>query len=105
AFLVSFFVRPEDRFFVPTCACSRTARAARSRLKSLPSAVITANVLIHSPDAGSFQFSHRPAMPNGEPAFSEKTFGARRDSSGWEWDQMAAGRIGRGWRASSSVRA
>jgi hypothetical protein len=27
AFLVSFFVRPEDRFFVPTCACSRTARA------------------------------------------------------------------------------
>ena len=45
--------------------------------KSFPSVVIPANVLIHSPDAGSFQFSHRPAMPNGEPTFSEKTFGAQ----------------------------
>jgi hypothetical protein len=45
--------------------------------QSFPSVVITANVLIHSPDAGSFQFSHRPAMPNGEPTFSEKTFGAQ----------------------------
>jgi hypothetical protein len=34
------------------------------------SVVMTANVLIHSPDAGSFQFSHRPAIPNGKPSSS-----------------------------------
>ena len=36
---------------------------------SLASVVMTANVLIHSPDAGSFQFSHMPAIPKGEPSF------------------------------------
>jgi len=36
---------------------------------SLASVVITANVLIHSPEAGSFQFSQMPAIPNGLPSF------------------------------------
>jgi hypothetical protein len=28
-----------------------------------------ANVRIHSPDVGSFQFSHKPPRPNGLPSF------------------------------------
>jgi hypothetical protein len=32
---------------------------------SLASVVMIANVRIQSPEAGSFQFSHMPAMPNG----------------------------------------
>ena len=31
--------------------------------------VITANVRIHSPDVGPFQFSHSPPRPNGSPSF------------------------------------
>jgi hypothetical protein len=40
-----------------------------SATSSLASVVITANVRIHSPEAGSFQFSHKPPMPNGRPSF------------------------------------
>jgi hypothetical protein len=31
--------------------------------------VMIANVRIHSPEVGSFQFSHSPPMPNGLPSF------------------------------------
>jgi hypothetical protein len=31
--------------------------------------VMMAKVRIHSPVLGSFQFSQRPAIPNGEPSF------------------------------------
>jgi hypothetical protein len=36
---------------------------------SFASLVMIANVLIHSPDAGSFQFTHMPPIPNGAPSF------------------------------------
>src|SRR5256885_6895192 len=42
---------------------------------SLASVVITANVLIQSPDPGSFQFSQSPAMPNGVPSFIAIAYG------------------------------
>src|SRR5262249_9078711 len=38
-----------------------------SATNSLESVVMMANVRIHSPDVGSCQFSHMPAMPNGAP--------------------------------------
>src|SRR6516225_7909605 len=50
-------------------------RSWMSATISLASVVITAKVLIHSPDAGSFQFSHSPAMPNGEPSFMAMAYG------------------------------
>jgi hypothetical protein len=34
-----------------------------------------ANVRIHSPEAGSFQFSQMPAMPNGAPPFMAIAYG------------------------------
>src|SRR5262249_39153487 len=34
-----------------------------------------ANVRIHSPDVGSFQFSQIPARPNGEPSFMAMAYG------------------------------
>jgi hypothetical protein len=40
-----------------------------SATNSLASVVITAKVRIHSPEAGSFQFSQSPPMPNGRPSF------------------------------------
>jgi hypothetical protein len=36
---------------------------------SFASVVMIANVLIHSPDAGSFQFSHMPPIPKGATSF------------------------------------
>ena len=40
-----------------------------SATNSFASVMITAKVLIHLPEAGSFQFSRKPAMPNGVPSF------------------------------------
>src|SRR5262249_57992857 len=40
-----------------------------SATSSFESVVMMANVRIHSPEAGSFQFSQMPAMPNGAPSF------------------------------------
>jgi len=44
-------------------------RAWISATSSLASVVIIANVRIHSPDAGSFQFSQMPARRKGAPSF------------------------------------
>jgi hypothetical protein len=40
-----------------------------SAANSFAAVVMIAKVLIHSPDVGSFQFSHMPPMPNGVPSF------------------------------------
>src|SRR6266550_1529408 len=40
-----------------------------SLTSSLASVVMIAKVRIHSLEAGSFQFSHIPAIPNGAPSF------------------------------------
>jgi hypothetical protein len=40
-----------------------------SATRSFASVVMIANVRIHSPEAGCFQFSQMPAMPNGLPSF------------------------------------
>ena len=44
-------------------------RSWMSATSALALVVMTANVRIHSPDDGSFQFSQMPAMPNGAPSF------------------------------------
>jgi hypothetical protein len=38
-------------------------------ISSLASVVMIAKVRIHSPEFGSFQFSHSPPIPNGPPSF------------------------------------
>jgi hypothetical protein len=45
-----------------------------SATNSLASVVITANVRIHSPEAGSFQFSHSPPRPKGLPSFMPRDY-------------------------------
>jgi hypothetical protein len=40
-------------------------RSCISATKTLASVVMIAKLLIHSPEVGSFQFSHRPPMPKG----------------------------------------
>src|SRR6476646_238454 len=42
---------------------------------SLASVVMIANVRIHSPAIGSFQFSQRPPRPNGRPSFMAIAYG------------------------------
>src|SRR6266404_9693003 len=42
---------------------------------SFESVVMIANVRIHSPEAGSFQFSQMPAIPNGAPSFMAIAYG------------------------------
>ena len=42
---------------------------------SLALVVMIANVRIHSPEAGSFQFSQIPAMPNGPPSLMAIAYG------------------------------
>src|SRR4051812_10806554 len=42
---------------------------------SLASVVIIANVRIHSPEAGSFQFSQMPPTPKGRPSFMAIAYG------------------------------
>src|SRR6266699_6176003 len=46
-----------------------------SATSSLASVVIIAKVRIHLPEAGSFQFSQIPAMPNGAPSFMAIAYG------------------------------
>src|SRR5262249_47989742 len=46
-----------------------------SATSSFESVVMMANVRIHSPEAGSFQFSQMPAIPNGEQSFIAMAYG------------------------------
>src|SRR5262245_55479782 len=50
-------------------------RSWMSAISSFESVVMMANVRIHSPEAGSFQFSQIPARPNGEPSFIAIAYG------------------------------
>ena len=46
-----------------------------SATSSFESVVTTVKVLSHSPVLGSFQFSHRPPSPTGEPSFMPTAYG------------------------------
>src|SRR5262249_18507846 len=59
-----------------------------SATSSFESVVMMANVRIHSLEAGSFQFSQMPAMPNGAPSFL-----AQLRRGGWGSAVIDAGRL------------